>query len=93
MARGCWERGRFVWLWAKGVVVVLTRAQLSMLLEGIDWRAPRRTWRTERPKLQRLRHQPMRHRRRPLPTLSHPRLMPNVHQPTSAQIQSVIHLT
>jgi hypothetical protein len=28
-------------------VVVLSRAQLSMLLEGIDWRMPRRTWRPE----------------------------------------------
>ena len=28
-------------------VAVLTRAQLSMLLEGIDWRMPRRTWRPE----------------------------------------------
>ena len=25
--------------------VALTPAQLSMLLEGIDWRAPERTWR------------------------------------------------
>ena len=24
--------------------VSLTRAQLSMLLEGIDWRSPKRTW-------------------------------------------------
>jgi len=24
--------------------VVLTQAQLSMLLEGIDWRQPKRTW-------------------------------------------------
>jgi transposase len=23
---------------------VLTPAQMSMLLEGIDWRAPQRTW-------------------------------------------------
>jgi transposase len=27
--------------------VSLTAAQLSMLLEGIDWRAPVRTWRPE----------------------------------------------
>jgi transposase len=26
---------------------VLTVAQLSMLLEGIDWRAPRRSWAPE----------------------------------------------
>jgi len=25
----------------------LTRAQLSMLLEGIDWRRPERTWEPE----------------------------------------------
>src|SRR3984957_10142037 len=37
------ERGRFVWPQATGGTVSLTRAQLSMLLEGIDWRAPRRT--------------------------------------------------
>ena len=32
---------------ARGRVVVLTPAQLSMLLEGIDWRAPRRSWAPE----------------------------------------------
>lgn len=37
------ERGRFVWPHAPDGTVSLTRAQLSMLLEGIDWRAPRRT--------------------------------------------------
>jgi len=31
------ERGRFVWPRADEGVAVLTRAQLSMLLEGIDW--------------------------------------------------------
>jgi len=41
------ERGRFVWPRAEEGGVVLTRAQLSMLLEGIDWRMPRRTWRPE----------------------------------------------
>ena len=34
------ERGRFVWPQASGGVVTLTAAQLSMLLEGIDWRMP-----------------------------------------------------
>jgi transposase len=29
--------------------VALSEAQLSMLLEGIDWRRPERTWRPERP--------------------------------------------
>ena len=38
------ERGRFVWPQATSGSVVLTRAQLSMLLEGIDWRRPQRTW-------------------------------------------------
>jgi len=38
------ERGRFVWPQATSGTVSLTRAQLSMLLEGIDWRQPQRTW-------------------------------------------------
>jgi len=37
------ERGRFIWPRADGGTVALTRAQLSMLLEGIDWRRPVRT--------------------------------------------------
>ena len=37
------ERGRFVWPKAERGSVALTRAQLSMLLEGIDWRRPART--------------------------------------------------
>jgi transposase len=37
------DRGRFVWPQAEGGTVSLTRAQLSMLCEGIDWRAPLRT--------------------------------------------------
>jgi transposase len=37
------ERGRFVWPQATSGTVSLTRAQLSMLLEGIDWRRPART--------------------------------------------------
>ncbi len=36
------ERGRFVWPQATSGTVSLTRAQLSMLLEGIDWRYPPR---------------------------------------------------
>jgi transposase len=39
------EKGRFVWPSATSGQVTLTPAQLSMLLEGIDWRAPERTWR------------------------------------------------
>ncbi len=40
------ERGRFVWPAAKEGKVSLTPAQLAMLLEGIDWRMPQRTWQT-----------------------------------------------
>ena len=38
------ERGRFVWPQAASGAVHLTPAQLAMLLEGIDWRRPERTW-------------------------------------------------
>ena len=41
------ERGHFVWPQASGAGVSLTPAQLSMLLEGIDWRMPARTHRPE----------------------------------------------
>jgi transposase len=41
------ERGRFVWPQADTGTVALTPAQLSMLLEGIDWRRPTRTWRPD----------------------------------------------
>jgi transposase len=34
------EKGRFVWPQAKEGTVSLTAAQMSMLLEGIDWRQP-----------------------------------------------------
>ncbi len=39
------ERGRFVWPSPADGRVTVTSAQLAMLLEGIDWRAPQRTWR------------------------------------------------
>jgi transposase len=39
------ERGKFVWPGASAGKVALSPAQLAMLLEGIDWRSPRRTWR------------------------------------------------
>jgi len=39
------EHGRFVWPAAKDGKISLTSAQLAMLLEGIDWRIPKRTWR------------------------------------------------
>jgi transposase len=38
------DRGKFVWPQATSGTVSLTRAQLSMLCEGIDWRQPDRTW-------------------------------------------------
>lgn len=37
------ESGRFVWPRAEAGAVHLSAAQLSMLLEGIDWRRPKRT--------------------------------------------------
>ncbi len=41
------ERGRFIWPKAESGTVLLSRAQLSMLLEGIDWRRVERTWQPE----------------------------------------------
>jgi len=38
------EKGRFVWPSAKEGKIALTPAQLAMLLEGIDWHLPRRSW-------------------------------------------------
>lgn len=37
------EQGKFIWPQAKNGTVHLSSAQLSMLLEGIDWRMPKRT--------------------------------------------------
>ena len=46
------ERGKFIWPQVTSGTVALTPAQLSMLLEGIDWRRPCaasiRKWRCER---------------------------------------------
>ena len=42
------ETGRFIWPQAACGSVSLTPAQLSMLLEGIDWRMPVRTWQPTR---------------------------------------------
>ncbi len=39
------EKGKFVWPSASDGRVTISPAQLSMLLEGIDWRSPQRTWR------------------------------------------------
>jgi transposase len=41
------ERGRFIWPQAKEGAIHLSAAQLSMLLEGIDWRRPERSWTPE----------------------------------------------
>jgi len=37
------DRGRFIWPKAEDGAVSLTKAQLSMLCEGIDWRRVERT--------------------------------------------------
>ena len=42
-----WWSGDGMCLFIKRLEAVLTPAQLSMLLEGIDWRHPARTWRPE----------------------------------------------
>lgn len=39
------ETGRFIWPSPADGAVTITPAQLGYLLEGIDWRAPRRTFR------------------------------------------------
>ena len=41
------ERGRFIWPSPADGVVTITPAQLSYLLEGIDWRLPQQTWRPQ----------------------------------------------
>ena len=38
------EQSRFIWPQADSGSIPLSAAQLSMLLEGIDWRMPVRTW-------------------------------------------------
>lgn len=48
------EKGRFVWPSPADGKMSVTSAQLAMLLEGIDWRMPKRTWRPLTP------HAPMR---------------------------------
>jgi transposase len=39
------EHGHFPWPVTSSGTVMLSAAQASMLLEGIDWRTPQRTWR------------------------------------------------
>ena len=42
------ERGRFIWPSPADGMVSITSAQLAYLLEGIDWRHPRHTFRPAR---------------------------------------------
>ncbi|KPH63542.1 IS66 family insertion sequence element accessory protein TnpB [Novosphingobium sp. ST904] len=39
------EKGRFVWPAAKDGTVAISASAMACLLEGIDWRNPRETWR------------------------------------------------
>jgi transposase len=41
------ERGRFIWPTPTEGSVAISAAQLGYMLDGIDWRHPRRTWRPE----------------------------------------------
>ena len=41
------DRGKFIWPSASGGAVSISAAQMSYMLEGIDWRNPRMTWRPE----------------------------------------------
>jgi transposase len=41
------ERGRFIWPATVGEAVTITPAQMGYLLEGIDWRAPQRTFKPQ----------------------------------------------
>ena len=39
------EHGRFVWPSSQAGSVAISSAQLAYMLDGIDWRNPRMTWR------------------------------------------------
>jgi transposase len=39
------DRGKFIWPGPAGGCVAISGAQLAYLLDGIDWRNPRQTWR------------------------------------------------
>ena len=39
------EKGRFIWPVPKDGAVAISTAQLAYMLDGIDWRNPRQTWR------------------------------------------------
>ena len=41
------ERGRFIWPTPSDGAVHISPAQLGYMLEGIDWRAPQKTYRPE----------------------------------------------
>jgi transposase len=41
------EHGRFIWPSPADGVVTISTGQLGYLLEGIDWRMPRQTWRPQ----------------------------------------------
>lgn len=41
------ERGRFIWPTVSDGAVAISAAQLGYMLEGIDWRNPRHTWRPQ----------------------------------------------
>ena len=38
------DRGRFIWPSPADGVVSISGSQLAYMLDGIDWRAPRKTW-------------------------------------------------
>jgi transposase len=42
------EKGRFIWPSPADGVVAISSAQLAYMLDGIDWRNPRQTFRPER---------------------------------------------
>jgi transposase len=39
------EKGRFTWPSPSDGVLAISAAQLGYMLDGIDWRNPRHTWR------------------------------------------------
>jgi transposase len=39
------DRGRFIWPSASDGAIAISLAQMAYMLEGIDWRNPRLTWR------------------------------------------------
>ena len=41
------EAGRFIWPSPAAGIVTISTGQLGYLLEGIDWRMPRQTWRPQ----------------------------------------------